>query len=413
MTPGSSNTVPQKARRPIIWSNAVFLTVTPLLALIAVPWYVLTYGLTWMEIAACVFMWVLTGLSITAGYHRLFAHRAYAAPAPVRAVFAVLGAAAYENSVISWAAAHRFHHRFVDTEDDPYNAKEGFFYSHMGWVMVEGSKHDDVSNVPDLFKDPILRWQHRHAIAIGTVVNIGSAVVLGLLTGHMLGMFIFSFLLRLVLTQHFTFLINSAAHIWGRQPYSDSHTARDNWFLSLFTFGEGYHNYHHSFQADYRNGPRLYNFDPSKWLIWSLAKLNLASKLRRSPLDVTLGKMFEHAKQTFDERLAGMGESLDAWRESARDAVRDLIPDATHRALREHLVAAEQRCEVALAEVKRNRAELQAMVADGAGVLSRRHLRRRLRQANRSARAAVDHWQELGRAYLEAVSASSLTAQPG
>ena len=198
----------RKAHRPVIWSNAVFLTVTPILALIAVPWYVLTHGVTWVEIAACVFMWVLTGLSITAGYHRLFAHRAYSAPAPVRAVFAVLGAAAYENSVISWAAAHRFHHRFVDTDDDPYNAKEGFFYSHMGWVMVEGSKHDDISNVPDLLKDPILSWQHRHAIAIGTVVNIGSAVFLGLLTGHMLGMFIFAFRLRLVLTQPFTFLIN-------------------------------------------------------------------------------------------------------------------------------------------------------------------------------------------------------------
>jgi stearoyl-CoA desaturase (delta-9 desaturase) len=379
----------------------VFLTVTPLLALIAVPWYVVTHGVSWMEIAACVFMWVLTGLSITAGYHRLFAHRAYTAPAPVRAVFAILGAAAYENSVISWAAAHRFHHRFVDTDDDPYNAKEGFFYSHMGWVMVEGSKHDDTSNVPDLLKDPILRWQHRHAIAIGSVVNIGSAVVLGLLTGHMLGMFIFAFLLRLVLTQHFTFLINSAAHIWGRQPYSNAHTARDNWFLSLFTFGEGYHNYHHSFQADYRNGPLLYNFDPSKWLIWSLARLNLASKLRRSPLDVTLGKMFEHAKQTFEERLAGMGESLDAWRESARDT------------LHEHLMAAEVRCEEALSEVKRTRAELQAMVSDGAGVFSRRHLRRKLRQANRSARAALDQWQEIGRAYIEAASSPLATAQPG
>jgi stearoyl-CoA desaturase (delta-9 desaturase) len=401
MTAETPESTFRKPHRPLIWSNTLFLTVTPILALIAVPWYVLTHGVTWVEIAACVFMWVLTGLSITAGYHRLFAHRAYSAPAPVRAVFAVLGAAAYENSVISWAAAHRFHHRFVDTDDDPYNAKEGFFYSHMGWVMVEGSKHDDISNVPDLLKDPILRWQHRHAIAIGTVVNIGSAVILGLLTGQMLGMFIFAFLLRLVLTQHFTFLINSAAHIWGSQPYSNAHTARDNWLLSLFTFGEGYHNYHHSFQADYRNGPRLYNFDPSKWLIWSLAKLNLASKLRRSPLDVTLGKMFEHAKQTFEERLASAGESLDAWTESARDA------------LREHLIAAEKRCEEALAEVKRTRAELQAMAANGAGVFSRRHLRRKLRQANRSARAALDQWQELGRAYLEAASTSKPAAQPG
>ncbi len=391
----------QRPKRPIVWSNALFLTLTPIAALIAVPWYVLTHGVTWMEIAACTGLWVLTGLSITAGYHRLFAHRAYSAPAPVRAVFAILGAAAYENSVISWAAAHRFHHRFVDTDNDPYNAKEGFFYSHMGWVMVEGTKHDDTSNVPDLWKDPILSWQHRHAIAIGTVVNIGSAVLLGLLTGHMLGMFVFAFLLRLVLTQHFTFLINSAAHVWGSQPYSDAHTARDNWFLSLFTFGEGYHNYHHSFQADYRNGPRLYNWDPSKWLIWSLEKAGLASKLKRSPLDVTLGKMFEHARETFEERLAAAGESFDSWKESARDAVLDLIPDETQESLRIHILAAEARCEEALAEVKKARANLQAVMAEGAGVFARRHLRRRLREANRSARAALDQWQALGAAYLE------------
>ena len=401
MTVEERKTATPQPKRPIVWSNALFLTLTPIAALIAVPWYVLTHGVTWMEITACIGLWVTTGLSITAGYHRLFAHRSYSAPAPIRALFAVLGAAAYENSVISWAAAHRFHHRFVDTDNDPYNAKEGFFYSHMGWVMVEGSKHDDTSNVPDLLKDPILRWQHRHAIAIGTVVNIGSAVILGLLTGHMLGMFIFAFLLRLVLTQHFTFLINSAAHVWGSQPYSSAHTARDNWFLSLFTFGEGYHNYHHSFQADYRNGPRLYNWDPSKWLIWSLAKVRLASQLKRSPLDVTLGKMYEHAKETFEERLAAVGESFDGWKESACDAVLDLMPDGTHEALRGHILVAERRCEEALAEVKKARANLQAVMAEGAGVFARRHLRRKLREANRSACAAVEQWQALGAAYLE------------
>ncbi len=414
MTEKERDTTTQRPRRPIVWGNVAFLTLAPLAAAIAVPWYVLTRGVTWVEIVACAFMWLVTGLSITAGYHRLFTHRAYSAPAPVRAFFAILGAAAYENSVISWAAAHRFHHRNVDTDDDPYNAQEGFFYSHMGWIMVEGSKHDDTSNVPDLWKDPILRWQHHRAIVIGTVVNIASTIVLGLITGHMLGMFVFALLLRLVLTQHFTFLINSAAHMWGSQPYSTAHSARDNWFLSFLSFGEGYHNYHHSFQADYRNGPRLYNWDPSKWLIWGMQKVGLASGLKRSPLDVTLGKHFEHARSTFEQRLAAIGETVDEWQVAFGETVdewqastRDQTA-ATREVLRVHVVAAEKRCEEALSELKAARANLQAKIAEGVGVIERSQMRRSLREATRSARHALDQWQALGAAYLESVTRTTV-----
>lgn len=417
--PELDGTPPSKPKRPIVWGNVAFLTLLPLATAVAVPWYVLTRGATWAEIAACLGMWALTGLSVTAGYHRLFTHRAYEAPAPVRAVFAVVGAAAYENSVISWAAAHRYHHRHVDSDDDPYNAREGFWYSHVGWIMIEGPKHDDTDNVPDLWKDPILRWQHRHPILIGTVFNLATTVALGLLTGRMLGMFVFALLLRLVMTQHFTFLINSAAHMWGSQPYSSAHSARDNWLLSFFTFGEGYHNYHHSFQADYRNGPRLYNWDPSKWLIWMLARLGLASNLRRSPLDVTLGRMFEHARTSFEEHLRAAGETIDGWQVSAGEAIdgwqasararttaagaafRELLASAPPEALRAHILAAEKRCEEALAELKAARTSLQTVLRDGVSRTSRRQLRRQLRAAQRAAHSALEHWQSLGRAYLE------------
>jgi stearoyl-CoA desaturase (delta-9 desaturase) len=405
-----------RPRRPIVWGNAVFLILTPIAAAILVPWYVFTHGITWAEVVACVLMWLITGLGITAGYHRLFSHRAYSAPAPVRAIFAIVGAATYQNSVIAWSAAHRFHHRNVDTDDDPYNAQEGFFYSHMGWVMVEGSKHDDTSNVPDLWKDPILRWQHRHVILIGSVVNLATTIAFGLLTGRMLGMFIIAFLLRMVLTHHFTFLINSAAHMWGSQPYSTAHSARDNWFLSFLSFGEGYHNYHHSFQADYRNGPRLYNWDPSKWLIFLMEKVGLASSLRRSPLDVTLRKHFEHARQTFEERLASIGETVDEWQTAFGESVdewqastRDQTA-AAREVLRVHVVAAERRCEEALAELKAARDNLQAKISEGVGVIERSEVRRRLREATRSARRALDAWQELGAAYLESAVAVPATS---
>ncbi len=396
MTVDQRENAPEKSYRPIVWTNVAFLTLTPLAAAIAVPWYVMRYGITWTEVAACALMLMVTGLSITAGYHRLFAHRAYSAPAVVRALFAVFGAAAFENSVIAWSAAHRFHHRHVDTDDDPYNPQEGFFYSHMGWIMVEGPKHDDTSNVPDLWKDPILRWQHQNIFTIGAVVNLVAVVGLGLLTGNMLGMFVFAFLLRVVITHHFTFLINSAAHMWGSQPYSTAHSARDNWFLSFLSFGEGYHNYHHSFQADYRNGPRLYNWDPSKWLIWTMEKVGLASKLRRSPLDVTLGKIFEHARQRFDERLASIGESLEDWQESTRHQTA-----AAQAALREHVVAAEKRCEQALQDLEAARVSLHAKISEGASIVGRSQVRRNLREARRAAHRALRQWESLGAAYLE------------
>ena len=223
----------------------------------------------------------------------------------------------------------------------------------------------------------------------------------------MLGMFVFALLLRLVLTQHFTFLINSAAHIWGSQPYSSAHSARDNWLLSFFTFGEGYHNYHHSFQADYRNGPRLYNWDPSKWLIWGMEKIGLANGLRRSPLDVTLGKHFEHARQTFEERLASVGETVEEWQAAFGETVDDWqasTRDQTavaREVLRGHIVAAEKRCEEALAELKAARSNLQSKIAEGVGVIERSAVRRNLRKATRSARRSLDAWQELGATYLE------------
>jgi hypothetical protein len=205
--------------------------------------------------------------------------------------------------------------------------------------------------------------------------------------------------------------------MWGNQPYSTAHSARDNWLLSFLSFGEGYHNYHHSFQADYRNGPRLYNWDPSKWLIWTMARIDLARNLRRSPLDVTLGKLFEHARSTFEQRLAAIGETVDDWQVSTRDrtaaarkAVHELIASSPREVLRGHLVTAEKRCEEALSDLKTARNSLQAKIAEGVGVIGRSQVRRALREAKVSARRALDTWQTLGRAYLEAAASVPLEA---
>lgn len=364
-------------RPETVWTNVIFFAVWTLLTVVAVPWYAITHGVTWIEIGACALLWFITGVSITAGYHRLFSHRAYSASAPVRLFFALFGAAAWEASIITWSAHHRFHHRHVDTDNDPYNATEGFWYSHMGWLLTKGAKHDDLSNVPDLWKDPICAWQHRNYLAIAIGVNLALTIGLGLLTGHMLGMFVFALLLRSLLLHHFTWLINSAAHIWGSQPWSRGHTARDNWFLSLLTFGEGYHNYHHTFQADYRNGPLWYNIDVTKWMIWSLSRLGLARSLRRVPPDVTLSRKFEQARKDLDARL----RELD---------------DRARAALREHIAPVEQLCEDAIVRLEQVRTSLKAGDAT----------RRALWSARRAARRALRQWNAATRHQL-AVNAAA------
>ena len=394
--------------RRIVWTNVAFLMLTPLAAAVVVPWYVATHGLSWVEVAACLGLWVAIGLGVTAGYHRLFTHRAWDAPIPVRAALAVLGAAALENSVIAWAAAHRYHHRNVDTDDDPYNPQKGFFYSHMGWILIEGPKHDDLDNVPDLWKDPVCRWQHQHYLAIAVMTNLLITAGLALATGRILGMVVFALLLRIVLTHHLTFLINSAAHMWGRQPWSSGHSARDNWFLSFLTFGEGYHNYHHTFQSDYRNGALWYNWDPTKWLIWTLSRIGLAHRLRRHPVDVRLRRRFEHARSTLDDKLAAASATLDGLRargraraEAARLAVQHARDDAG-AALAERLVAAEHACEQALAELSAVRENWQRSVADARRIVGSRSMRRRLRRARRGAEEALREWRRVADAYLAA-----------
>ena len=305
---------PSQSRRRIVWLNALFLTVFPVIAVAATVAYGLTVGIGWREVSAAVVTWWITGLGITAGYHRLFSHCGYRAPAPLRFVYAVLGAAACQNSAIAWCSDHRYHHSDTDTGGDPYDATRGFWYSHMGWIFFEGPRGMDYTNVPDLRRDPVLAWQHRNYLAIAVVTNLVLMGLAGLILGHMLGMFIVAVLLRIVAVQHLTFLINSAAHIWGTQPWSNSTTSRDNWFLSLFTLGEGYHNYHHSFQADYRNGPRWYNCDPTKWLIWSLSRVGLATDLQRAPVEVVLSTRFEESSRSLAERLeAWGGHTTEEW----------------------------------------------------------------------------------------------------
>lgn len=271
-------------RHRINWTTSSFLIGTAALTVTAVPLYLWKFGLDWFQWALFFAMFCASGFSISLGYHRLFSHIAFRAAWPVRLFTLIFGAGAFENSVLMWSSEHRRHHKHVDHDDDPYDISKGFFYAHIGWLLFKMSPQPPFDNVPDLKRDRLVMWQHRYVHLIAVVVAFALPAAIGWLWNGAvgaLGGFLIAGVARVTVLQHCTFLINSACHTLGRQPYSDRCSARDSHLLAVFTFGEGYHNYHHEFQHDYRNGVKPWEFDPTKWIIWTLSKIGLTGGLRR------------------------------------------------------------------------------------------------------------------------------------
>ncbi|BBO26228.1 acyl-CoA desaturase [Alteromonas sp. I4] len=270
----------------LIITNILVFVITGLIAFVGVPYWAMTQGFDTTEIVTTLVLFYATGMSITAGYHRLWSHKTYDAHPVVKVVLAIGGAMALQNSILHWSSDHRVHHRHVDEDDkDPYSAGKGLWFSHIGWMLREYQSHryDDYSNCKDLQKDKVVMWQHNHYLPIVLIANFGLTGFLGWLNGDIFSMILLAGVFRLVAVHHVTFFINSLAHFWGSQPYTDTNSARDNGILAFFTFGEGYHNFHHIFEYDYRNGIRWYQFDPTKWLIKGLSFVGLTKNLRTCP----------------------------------------------------------------------------------------------------------------------------------
>ena len=276
------------AMSKINWLNSTFLIATPILAIIGVIFHYSFFGSPGLtELFVFLSLYFACGLSITVGYHRLFSHRSHEASWPLVLFYAIFGAGAFQNSIIEWCSDHRKHHKYTDGEDDPYSASRGFWYSHMGWIMVEEENfQNDFSNVNDLKQSRIIMWQHRNIFLIGAISGIIFPLAIGYVIGGIgtaIGCLVWGGIVRIVFVHHGTFLINSAAHIWGIQPYSQENTSRDSFWLAFLTFGEGYHNFHHTFQADYRNGHKWYHWDPSKWWIKVASWFGMTKDLHRIP----------------------------------------------------------------------------------------------------------------------------------
>lgn len=304
---------PKMKLQNISWVNTLFLISTPLIAIIGSVYYFQWNDLSWEMSLLFVGMYIATGMSITGGYHRLFAHKSYQSNAFVRFLFLVFGAAAFQNSAMKWCADHRRHHAKVDTKDDPYNINEGFWYAHILWVFLKANPQYK-SSCPDLAKDPLVRWQDKYYIPIAVVIGLLLPALIGYSVGDMWGGLLLGGVLRLVVVHHCTFFINSLCHFWGKQTYTDENSAKDSFLMALFTYGEGYHNFHHKFQADYRNGLKWYHFDPTKWLIGLLAFFGWAKRLVRVPDEELFKAKLRMQHKNFNKKF----EALDPYVEEMR-----------------------------------------------------------------------------------------------
>lgn len=268
-------------KRHTRWMAAIFMPVIALIGIVGTPVYIYYKGLAVSEAVLFFFYLIATSLAITVGYHRYFSHRTFKTNSIIEFLLLFFGAATFQKSAMRWASQHRQHHQFTDTELDPHNSKRGFFFCHIGWIMFY--KHDvNFKNVADLSKSVLAVNQHKYYDLWSVISGLVLPMAIGVGIGHPLGAFIMTFCLRVTLVLNMAFFINSSAHMVGDKDFDRDASAGDNWFWAMLTNGEAYHNFHHKFPNDYRNGHLWYHWDPSKWVIFTLSRFGLISGLQRT-----------------------------------------------------------------------------------------------------------------------------------
>jgi len=270
------------ASRPIDFTRAIRFVVFSIVTVIAAPAFEIFYGFQPIDWVLFTFFYVTSSLGITVGYHRLVTHRSFQCADWVKRLFLIAGGWAIQNSALRWAADHARHHARMDSDEDPYDARRGFWHSHWGWFFRK-DPHYTEQYAQWLRKDPIVLWQQRHYVLI-QISSFALPALIGFIFGgfeRAVACLILAGAARVFFVLNVTFCINSVCHIWGEQPHNQTNTSRNNFWVALLTFGEGYHNYHHSFPNDYRNGAQWHHFDPSKWFIFLLSKLGVAHRLIR------------------------------------------------------------------------------------------------------------------------------------
>ncbi|MBV8552617.1 MAG: fatty acid desaturase [Acidobacteriaceae bacterium] len=254
-------------------------TTTIVLVLLHIGAVAALFCFSWRNLALAAFLyWLTVDLGISLGYHRLHTHRSYKIPLWLEYFFAICGASTLEGGPIFWVATHRVHHQLSDKEGDPHSPRDGAWWAHVGWILVGEAKHNNTrlmsKYAPDLAKQPFYVWLNNYH----WVPTVALAALLIAIGG--LPMMLWGVCLRIVVGLHATWLVNSATHMWGPRRFATRDDSRNNWWVALLTFGEGWHNNHHAHPTSARHGLAWYEFDPSWIQIRLLQALGIAKSVR-------------------------------------------------------------------------------------------------------------------------------------
>lgn len=273
------------------WLMVFFLSLFHLGAIAAL------FTFSWQALLVTVLLyWVSGSLGIGVGYHRLLTHRGLKVSKPLEYFLAICGTLAMQGGPIFWVGLHRQHHARSDRDGDPHSPRDGFFWSHVGWVLYGASYRNEsqrlgrFTHAPDLAKQPFYVWlTHFHYVP-----QIVVALILLGLGGW--PMVLWGIFLRTTLTWHVTWFVNSATHVWGYQRFQSNDDSRNNWWVALLAFGEGWHNNHHAHPASARHGLTWYEFDLNWIVIRTLQLLGIAKDVRAVDLATAPRKISEDAE---------------------------------------------------------------------------------------------------------------------
>ena len=269
-----------------------WLRVVPFVLLHLSCLFVLAVGWSWTAVGVALGAYFVRMFAITAFYHRYFSHRTFQTSRAVQFFFAVLGSTAIQRGPIWWASHHRAHHRHADGEGDVHSpVRDGFWWSHVGWILSRGHFLPRRELVPDLMRYPELRFLDRFDLVVPVFLFLGFyglgelAAGLGAATSGW-QLVVWGFCISTVVTYHVTFSINSLAHRVGSRRYETRDDSRNNLWLSLLTLGEGWHNNHHRYPASVRQGFRWWEIDVSYYLLRAMAAVGLVWRLQPVPARV-------------------------------------------------------------------------------------------------------------------------------
>ncbi|WP_256988534.1 acyl-CoA desaturase [Bordetella genomosp. 9] len=248
-------------------------------------------GVSPTALAVAAALYAVRMFALTAFYHRYFSHRTFRTSRAMQFVFALAGAACAQRGPLWWAAHHRHHHRHADDERDLHSPmRHGFLWSHMGWFLTPRAFATDLARVPDLRVYPELRWLDRYDVAVPAVLALGCYALGAALAYYAPGlgtdgpqMLVWGFCISTVALFHATVTINSLAHRYGKRRYETSDASRNNLWLALLTFGEGWHNNHHFYPGSARQGFRAAEIDITWYGLRLLAATGLIWDLKPVP----------------------------------------------------------------------------------------------------------------------------------